>query len=214
MASALEIENYTYADFLEWKESTLAELLDGEIVMMAPPATIHQLVSGEFFSQLKNFLKGKRCKVFAAPFGVRLFPRKDRSDNTVFLPDIVVVCDPEKLDDKGCNGAPDLVIEILSPSTAKYDWRAGCEPRRYNKFPLQRKSLQLDCEDFHKITKFRKYQTAGVKEYWIVDPDLKNVQVCILENGRYMVTMYDDTEKAPIGVLQGCEIDLPAVFEE
>jgi Uma2 family endonuclease len=186
MASALEKESYTYADFLEWDESTLAELLDGEIVMMAPPLRRHQGILTALLNQIGNFLKGKKCKVYPAPFGVRLFPKKDRSDNTVFLPDIVVVCDPEKLDDKGCNGAPDLVIEILSPSTAKYD----------------------------RITKFRKYQTAGVKEYWIVDPDLKNVQVCILENGRYVLTMYDETEKAPVCVLQGCEIDLPAVFEE
>jgi Uma2 family endonuclease len=186
MTSALEVENFTYADFLEWDEGTLAELLDGENVMMAPPLRRHQGVLTELLNQIRNFLKGKKCKVYPAPFSVRLFPKKDKSDNTVFLPDIVVVCDPAKLDDKGCNGAPDLVIEILSPSTAKYD----------------------------KITKFRKYQTAGVKEYRIVDPDLKNVQVCILENGRYVVTMYDDTEKAPIGVLQGCEIDLPAVFED
>jgi Uma2 family endonuclease len=186
MALPLAIEYYTYADFLEWDEDFRAELLDGEIVMMAAPLSKHQRVSGELFFQIRTYLEGKTCRVFAAPFSVRLFPQKDQSDDTVFLPDIVVVCDSEKLDEKGCNGAPDLVIEIISPSTAKYD----------------------------RILKFRKYQNAGVKEYWIVDPELKTVQVCVLENGRYVMTMFDETEKAPISVLKDCEIDLGKVFAE
>jgi Uma2 family endonuclease len=137
-------------------------------------------------TKISNYLEGKPCKVYAAPFAVRLFPQKDQSDDTVLEPDIVVVCDPAKLDERGCNGPPDFVAEIISPSTAKYD----------------------------RITKFRKYQIAGVREYWIVDPDTKTVQVCILENGRYVISMYDETETAPVTVLPGCVIDLAAVFAE
>ena len=177
---------YTYTDFVEWDEDVRSELFDGEVVMMATPSSKHQRVSGELFFQIRSYLEGKTCRVFAAPFSVRLFPKKDNSDDTVFEPDIVVVCDPEKLDDKGCNGAPDLVIEITSPSTARYD----------------------------RILKFRKYQNAGVREYWIADPEIKSVQACILENGRYVVYVYDETEKAPVSVLQNCEIDLQKVFAE
>jgi Uma2 family endonuclease len=185
MALAKEVEYYTYADYLEWDEDVRAELVDGDIVMMAPPVRVHQEVSMNLAVTIKNYLKGKPCKVYAAPFAVRLFPKKDRSDDTVFEPDIVVVCDSSKLDDRGCNGAPDFIIEIISPSTAKYD----------------------------RLMKFRKYQLAGVREYWIVDPETQSVQVCILENGRYVVTMYDDTETVPVTVLPGCEIDLRSVFE-
>ena len=186
MAIPLEAEYYTYADFLEWDEDVRSELLDGEIVMMATPSRAHQGVVTQLVFQIESYLKGKKCKLYPAPFAVRLFPQKDYSDNTVFEPDIVVVCDPAKLDDKGCNGAPDLVIEVISPSTAKYD----------------------------RIIKFRKYQIAGVKEYWIVDPDLKTVQVCILEHDRYVVFMYDEDEKIPVDVLKGCDIDLQTVFTE
>ena len=186
MALPLEIENYTYTDFFEWDENVRAELIDGEIIMMAPPVRRHQEILTQLLYQIESFLKGKKCKVYPAPFAVRLFPQADNSDNTVVLPDIVVVCEESKLDDRGCNGAPDLVIEIISPSTARYD----------------------------RIVKFRKYQIAGVKEYWIVDPDLQTVQACILENSRYIMSMYDETETVPISVLKGCQINLPAIFEE
>jgi Uma2 family endonuclease len=127
-------------------------------------------------------LKGKPCKVYAAPFSVRLFPAADLSDDTVVEPDIVVVCDSRKLDDRGCNGAPDLIIEILSPSTTRHD----------------------------KILKFRKYREAGVREYWVLSPEEKNFVVYILKNGEYAASAYDDT--VPVAVLPGCEIDLKTVF--
>jgi Uma2 family endonuclease len=186
MALPLAVENYTYADFLEWDDDFHAELLDGEIVMMATPSTAHQWVSGELAFQIRSYLEGKTCRVFATPFAVRLFPQKDQGDDTVLVPDIAGVCDSEKLDDKGCNGAPDLVIEIISPSSAKYD----------------------------RIVKFRKYQSAGVREYWIVDPEIKSVHVCILENGRYVMFVYDETEKIPVSVLKDCEIDLQKIFAD
>jgi Uma2 family endonuclease len=171
---------YTYADFLEWDEDVRAEIIDGTLYMMAPPSRFHQSISMELSTQLHNYLKGKPCQVYAAPFGVRLFPRADQSDDTVVEPDIVVVCDPSKLDDRGCNGAPDLIIEISSPSTARYD----------------------------KIVKFHKYLAAGVREYWIVDPEERIIQVHILKNGHYTIDMYDETDKVPVTVLPGCVIDL------
>jgi Uma2 family endonuclease len=187
--------NYTYADYLEWDEDFRAEIIGGKVYMMSPPLTVHQWVSGELFFQIKSFLKGKPCKVFAAPFGVRLFPKEDHSDNTVVEPDIVVICDSSKVDERGCNGAPDLVIEILSPSTTRKD----------------------------RLVKFNQYLDAGVREYWIVDPDAASVEVYILDQGRFMASAYGivdpedplakyTSDKAPVSVLPGLEIDLKTVF--
>jgi len=188
---------YTYADYLTWDKSERIELIDGvpyhtyggpviegAPVMQAAPTTAHQSVSFELSGQLHRFLKGKPCKAFTAPFTVRL--NAADNDDITLEPDIVVVCDSSKLDDRGCKGAPDLVIEILSPSTARKD----------------------------RIIKFQKYQWAGVREYWILDPDTKTLQACILENGRYFVTGYTDADTAPIHVLAGCRINLKDVFAE
>jgi Uma2 family endonuclease len=177
-----EKERYTYEDWLSWDEDFRAELIDGDVYMMAPPSRRHQAVIMEISRQLANFLKDKPCKVFPAPFGVRLSEYED----TVFEPDIVVVCDKSKLDDKGCNGAPDLIVEILSPSSARMD----------------------------KLLKYNKYQQSGVREYWIVDPDTTSVQAAILDNGRYYMTVYGEEDVAPVVVLPGCEIVLKDVFAE
>jgi len=184
MAKQKKEKYYTYADFLEWDDNVRAELYDGKILLKTIPLRVHQSIISNMIFQLKNFLKGKKCQVYLGSIVVRFFPKEDNSDDNVFLPDIIVVCDPGKLDDKGCNGPPDLIIEIISPSTAKYD----------------------------RIYKFRKYQNAGVKEYWIVDPDTKSVQVCILENNRYVLSIYDETEKVPVHVLKKCVIDLTDIF--
>ncbi|GHT65722.1 hypothetical protein FACS1894110_08180 [Spirochaetia bacterium] len=183
-----EKESYTYADVLEWDESFRAEIIDGKVYMMGSPTTFHQRISRALFLKIGNFLEGKSCEVFAAPFGVRLFPKDDDSDNTFVEPDIVVVCDASKLDDRGCNGAPDLVIEILSPSTAGND-----------------------C-----VAKFNNYLKAGVREYWILDSETRTVQVHILDQGKYTTAVYEadekKTEPIPISVLPGCEIDLQTIF--
>jgi Uma2 family endonuclease len=177
-------EYFTYADYLSWDGPERYELIDGEAYMMAPPSRMHQEISGELFGAIWEFLKGKSCKVYAAPFGVRLNPMEDQSDDTVVEPDIVVVCDPSKLDDRGCNGAPDLVIEILSPSSSRYD----------------------------RIIKFQKYLEAGVREYWIAEPEEKSLSVYVLKNGEYVASTYEDTDTVPVAVLPGCRIDLNAVF--
>ncbi|GHV92056.1 hypothetical protein AGMMS50268_25590 [Spirochaetia bacterium] len=179
-----EDQHYTYADMLEWDEDLRAEIIDGEVYLMSPPARFHQEINSELHGQLWAFLKGKPCKLYPVPFGVRLFPKEDLSDDTVVEPDIVVVCDHSKLDDRGCKGAPDLVIEILSPSNTQRD----------------------------RIVKFRKYLAAGVREYWIVDPNQKTVEIHILKAGQYVTTVYDATEEAPVSVLPGCKIKLQDVF--
>jgi Uma2 family endonuclease len=184
MPLAKEKEYYTYADYLGWDGAERYEIIDGEAYMMAPPSRFHQDISMALSTKINNYLEGKPCKVYAAPFAVRLNPAEDQSDDTVLEPDIVVVCDPSKLDDRGCNGAPDLIIEILSPSNARHD----------------------------RITKFQLYREAGVREYWIADPEEKVLTAYVLKNGEYVASFYEDKDTAPVTVLPGCKIDLSAVF--
>jgi Uma2 family endonuclease len=113
-----EERHFTYAEYKEWelKEGERYELIYGEAFAMSAPNTKHQAALMELSNQFYNYLKRKPCKVFPAPFDVRLFYEEDESDDTVVQPDIVVICDKNKLGPEGCRGAPDLVIEILSPS--------------------------------------------------------------------------------------------------
>jgi Uma2 family endonuclease len=182
MPLAKEQPRYTYADYLEWDDDERYELIDGEAYMLAAPSRIHQDISMALSTALYNFLEGKPCKVYAAPFAVRLFPAEDETDDTVVEPDISVVCDSSKLDDRGCKGAPDLIIEIASPSTARYD----------------------------RIVKFNKYREAGVREYWIAEPEERAVFAYTLKNGEYTAAVYEKT--ATSAVLPGCDIDLAAIF--
>jgi len=178
-------EHYTYADYCQWDDDARYELIDGESYLMSPsPLRRHQRISGELFRQLSTFLHGKPCEVYAAPFDVRL--NADTYDNTVVQPDIVVVCDRSKLIDTGCAGAPDMVVEILSYSTAARD----------------------------RVLKLNLYQSAGVREYWIVDPESRTVSVQILTGEGYITRGYTDADAAPVHVLDGCVINLPDVFAE
>ncbi len=181
---------YSMADVLDWDGQERIELVDGYPVMMAPPGRVHQEISGELFAQLHAYLKGKQCKVFAAPFAVRLFEQEGDYPEDVYTmvePDISVVCDSSKLDAAGCKGAPDLVMEILSPSTMRHD----------------------------RFTKFNLYQRAGVREYWIVSPTEKSVQVFLLEDGYYTAKEYGGADdQLRVNVLEGCVIDLSEVFPE
>lgn len=188
MTSLLQQQRYTYADLLAWDDGKRYELYDGRPVALASPTDVHQMISGELFRQLANYLVGKRCKVFSAPFDIRLFEQDgDGPENvdTVLQPDILVVCDRDKITQKGIRGAPDFVIEITSPTTARYD----------------------------KLMKFNLYQRAGVREYWIVDPDTCTVSVYVLEDGAYhAATVYPSNKSVPVGVLDNCIIDLSTVF--
>lgn len=191
MALPAEKPRYTFADVLTWDEDERVEIIDGEAIMMAPaPARVHQEISGELFRQLANYLRGKKCKVYAAPFDVRLFEEDgDRPEDvgTVVEPDITIVCDPAKLDEQGCKGAPDMVVEILSPATQRHD--------RFIKFSL--------------------YQKAGVREYWLVDPGSKIVQSFILEDGHYSVKEFGTAgDKMKVYVLEDCVVDLAEIFPE
>lgn len=176
-------KKYTYADYLAWDNEPRYELIDGVPYMMAPaPSTEHQTICGNLFLQLGTYLSGKTCRAFFAPFDVRL--NADAEDNTVVQPDLAVICDPNKITKAGCKGAPDMIIEILSPATMQRD----------------------------QITKLNLYRDAGVREYWIVSPESRGVQVYLLENGKYSATGYTDASTITVSVLDDCTIDLGTVF--
>lgn len=180
---------YTYEDILNWPGDERVELIDGEPYMIrSSPSSEHQTISLELILQIGNYLRGKKCRLYHAPFDVRLFEKdgdQPRHVDTVVQPDLLVVCDPSKLDNNGCKGAPDLIIEILSPSTRQHD----------------------------RLTKLNLYQRAGVREYWIVDPEEKTVIVMTLEDGEhYAPTAYSSNAVVPVGVLEDCRIDLKPVF--
>ena len=151
---------YTYADYLTWPDDVRYELVDGVAYAMGPaPTRIHQQVAGEIFRQTANALKGKPCQAFVAPLDVRL-PQAGAADAatvTVLQPDVLVVCDPAKLDDQGVRGAPDWVVEVLSPASAVHD----------------------------QIVKLAAYERAGVAEYWLVHPTDRVVTVYRLQDGAY-----------------------------
>ncbi|RWR06355.1 Uma2 family endonuclease [Siminovitchia fortis] len=158
MAIPNEKERYTYADYLKWDEGERLELIDGKVFNMTPALSKrHQQVLRELSTAFSIFLREKKCEVFFAPFDVRLMGenKKNEDINDVVQPDLSIVCDQEKLDDKGCNGAPDMIIEVLSPSSVKMD----------------------------RWIKFRLYEKAGVKEYWLVDPMNDSIEVHLLNNG-------------------------------
>ena len=154
---------YTYADYLLWRFKEQVELLRGKLFKMSPaPREIHQRVLNEMNYQLMSFFRHKTCRVYPAPFDVRLpMKGKGTADNqiyTIVQPDLCVVCDLEKIDGRGCIGAPDLVVEILSPSNSRKDLK----------------------------DKYEIYQEAGVPEYWIVDADDKAIYRYVLEGDIYI----------------------------
>ena len=184
-------ERFTFADCLTWDEDERIEIINGEAFMMATPSRIHQEICFEIGRQLGNYLEGKQCKVYPAPFGVRLFERDgDSPENvdTVVEPDISVVCDRRKLDEHGCVGAPDLIVEVLAPSTQRHD----------------------------QLVKLNLYQRAGVREYWIVDPENRTVRAMVLaDDGLLHVhEVYRQEDVAKVNVLEGCFIELSKVFSE
>jgi len=178
-----ENKRYTYADYESWDNGNRYELIDGIAYLMSAPSTAHQGIVMELSRQFANYLKGKTCKVFAAPYDVCLTGLGDE-DDTVVQPDILVVCDDSKIDEKRCNGAPDMTIEVLSPSTSRRDL----------------------------FLKLKKYQAAGVREYWIVSPGARAVNVHILINGQYVISSYERDDTIPVSILDGCSIELAEVF--
>ena len=178
-------KRYTYADYEKWDNFPRCELIDGIIYMMASPTEAHQWVSDEILVQLKNFLRGKTCRAYSAPFDVRL--NWDTSDDVVVQPDVLVVCDRSKVEDgKNCKGAPDFVVEVLSPSTSNHDV----------------------------TTKLGKYLHAKVPEYWVVNTESRMVVAHRLVDDHYITTIYNAEAQVPVTALEGCTINLQEVFEE
>lgn len=182
---------YTYKEYLNWPHEERWEIIDGIPYNMSPaPSRKHQKISGELFAAIHNYLKDKTCEVYSAPFDVRLFIDNaiDEETTNVVQPDIAVICDPSKLDDRGCKGSPDLIIEIVSSSTLKKDLKE----------------------------KFYLYERAGVKEYWIVYPDEKTIVSYILnENGKYgRPEVYSEENNIKVRVLESLEINLIDIFTD
>ncbi|MDR0399456.1 MAG: Uma2 family endonuclease, partial [Treponema sp.] len=164
---------FTYGDYKNWNdERGRYELIYGVAYAMAGANTVHQTMLGELFKQIAVFLTGKPCRVLPAPYDVRLFYEEDESDDTVVQPDIIVVCDKRKLGKEGCRGAPDLAIEILSPSNTAVE--------------MQRK--------------FKLYRQAGVREYWVLDPESKTLHTHLFEEGRILSRFYGAEETAPVEI--------------
>jgi Uma2 family endonuclease len=179
----------TYGDYLTWPEEERWELIDGIPYNMTPaPSTAHQTILLELARQVSNFLVDKDCLAFVAPFDVRL-PEADEADAdicTVVQPDLTVICDPAKLDERGSRGAPDVIFEVISPSTAVRD----------------------------QIYKVSLYEKHGVREYWLVHPTDRLVTIRRLEaSGRYGYPQIHEAKGTlPVATLPGLEIDLDAVF--
>ena len=191
MSAAQQLqERYTYADYAKWREGEHWELIDGVAYAMAAPSRQHQEVVLELGSQILQHLRGKPCRPYVAPFDVRL-PRQDEADDkvdTTVQPDIAVICGRGKLDDKGCRGAPDWIIEVVSPSSAIMDM----EKKR------------------------RLYERHGVKEYWIVHPTDRWLMVYTLgEDGKYgQFQLFGLDEPAVVGLFPELSIDWAFLNDE
>lgn len=172
-------ERYTIEDIFALPDGERAELIDGRMYRMESPARVHQKLLGELYYLIKSYIREHKgdCEVYLAPFAVFI----NRDKYNYVEPDIVVVCNPEKLDDKGCQGAPDWVIEIVSPGSRK-----------------------MDCS-----IKLFKYRTTGVREYWIVDPLKKTVVVHDFETDDY--AEYNFADKVPVGIYEDFGIDFTQV---
>ncbi len=182
---------HTYGDYLTWTDEKRWEIMEGVPHAMTPaPTTFHQRISGAIFNRIYTYLEDKRCEVFHAPFDVRLGSEDVEDDqwDTVVQPDISVVCDESKIDEKGCRGAPDWIIEIISPSTASRDH----------------------------IQKRRLYETYGVKEYWLVDPSYRLVHIYRLgDDGTYLLfKVCSEKDMVDVSVLRDFDLDLSLVFKE
>jgi len=191
MAPAKKLNTYTYQDYKDFDDNMRCEIIEGEVVMMSPaPSVFHQIYSNKINKAFNAFFEGKKCLPLYAPVDVLLdYEYKREDSNIVVQPDLIILCDKNKLDNRGILGAPELVVEILSPSTAKYDFG---------------KKLEL-------------YLAYGVKEYWIVDSNAKTIHLNFEVNKDYEETIYyaDDKVKNIIKsrLFEGLEIPLSEVFE-
>ena len=179
-------KTYTYADYLLWQFQERVELIKGFILKMSPaPNMIHQTVVNNITGIFYINFKGKPCRVFQAPFDVRLPIPSAKKNSTVVQPDLCIICDESKLDARGCNGTPDLMVEIISPNNSKHDVH----------------------------TKFNLYLEAGVKEYWIIEPNDKIIFVYTLINNEFIgLKPQVEGEKIKSPLFPELDIDLEDVF--
>jgi len=177
----LPTRRYTVAEWEKLPERPRYELIDGELTMQAQPSINHIDISLRIVVKLFTYLQGKRCRVLQE---AAVYLRE--TDQSIFVPDLIVVCDPSKIKTNYVVGAPDLIVEILTKSTAKLD----------------------------KTLKMERYQQAGVREYWIVDPVHQTVDVYRWEQGADRPQTYGSEDKFQVSVLDDCEIDLSLVFPE
>ena len=171
MDAARKLEFHTIEDIYTLPDGLRAELIEGRIYYMAPPNTRHQKIVSDLHYQIKDFIRKNKgdCEVFPAPFAVFL----NRDDTNYVEPDLTIICDENKITDKGCNGAPDWVIEIVSPSSRAMDY----------------------------FTKLFKYRASGVREYWIVDPIKEMVMAYRFE--KETMEEYSFGEDVPVGIYEG-----------
>ena len=182
-------KEYTFSDYMMWQFSDRVELLRGFINKMSPaPNRRHQALSRNLsYLFLKKFKKGTTCEVYFAPFDVRLPVPTAKKDTTVVQPDICIICDKNKLDNQGCNGAPDLIVEIFSPSNAKHD----------------------------ADTKFKLYEESGVKEYWMVEPEQQMVFVYSLQNSLYVgLKPFTKGQTIDSPLFPDLKVEVDEIFEE
>lgn len=183
-------KKYSYQDYQQWSDDERYELIDGIPYLMSPaPSVKHQRVCRELLAEFVMYLRDKECEVFDAPFDVRLFVENKEDDEIdhVVQPDLVLICDKSKLDDKGCNGSPDLIVEVISPSTAKYD----------------------------RWVKFKLYERARVKQYWIVEPENETIEVFQLESDRYRLQgVYGKGDPLLVNMFEDFTMDLKTIFPE
>ena len=184
-------KTYSYADYLTWKFDEFVELIKGKLMRpMAGPSRLHQRYLFNFTLIIGNFLRNKPCQAYFAPFDVRLTTagaNGDQQITTVVQPDICVVCDLAKLDDRGCVGSPDWIVEILSPGNTSRDTK----------------------------TKFDLYEESGVREYWIVFPGVKTVAAYVLENEQYQLAgEFYEPGPIPVRTLPGLALEWTEVFSE
>ena len=179
MSEALARTNiYTEEDYYNLPENVRAELIDGQIYYMSAPSRVHQEILGFMFNTIFNHINSTKgpCKVYPAPFAVKLFSEDDKN---VVEPDISVICDPGKLTDRGCTGAPDWIVEIVSPSNSSHDY----------------------------VRKLNLYMDAGVREYWIVNPMEREVLVYFLEQDKFKVKSYTLQDKIKVNIYDDLWID-------
>jgi len=175
---------YTYEDFLTWDTEERYEIIDGVAYAMATPSAYHQRILINLAVQFEQYLKNKKCQLYVAPFAVVL--KTENKNENVVQPDLFVICDKSKLSKNSYNGPPELIIEILSPSTASYD-----------------------C-----IIKKQLYLEAKVPEYWIVDPNAHAIYLLSLENDNYDYKLYEKNSVLESNIFNGCTIKLEDIFED